>query len=85
MTVDERARHEMYRRLEEALGTEVADTLMSHLPPLGWGEVPTKRDLDNLEHRLEAKIHRVARFQLVAFTTIVAFLNGTLVVALKLT
>jgi hypothetical protein len=30
------------------LGSEEAATLMEHLPPLGWGEVATKRDLDQL-------------------------------------
>src|SRR5207249_1782827 len=44
----EAARHRMYQRLEELLGREDAATLMEHLPPVGWGEVATKRDLDHL-------------------------------------
>ena len=39
MTVDERARHRLYHRLEEVLGSEEAGTLMSHLPPVGFAEV----------------------------------------------
>lgn len=48
MAIDERARHQLYLRLEEHLGPEAAATLMEHLPPTGWGDVATKRDLDQL-------------------------------------
>ena len=48
MAIDERARHELYLRLEEHLGAEAAATLMEHLPPTGWSDVATKRDLDHL-------------------------------------
>ena len=48
MAIDERARHQLYLRLEEHLGAEAATTLMEHLPPTGWAEVATKRDLDQL-------------------------------------
>jgi hypothetical protein len=56
MTIDERSRHELFTRLEEVLGPEPAATLMSHLPPVGWADVATKRDLDQLEQRLGARI-----------------------------
>ncbi|MEW6471820.1 MAG: hypothetical protein AB1679_06095 [Actinomycetota bacterium] len=46
MAIDERARHQLYLRLEEHLGPEAASTLMEHLPPTGWGDVARKRDLD---------------------------------------
>ena len=48
MAVDERTRHEMYLGLEERLGPKVADALMQHLPPIGWADVATKRDVDML-------------------------------------
>ena len=48
MAIDERARHELYLRLEEHLGADAASTLMEHLPPTGWADVATKRDLDHL-------------------------------------
>src|SRR5690625_3403826 len=48
MVIDERARHELYERLESTLGEEATETLMSYLPPVGWADVATKRDLDQL-------------------------------------
>jgi hypothetical protein len=58
--IDERARHELYRAVEELLGTRIADTLMALLPPVGWADVATKDDLLQLEARLDARLD--ARF-----------------------
>ena len=44
MAIDERTRHQLYLRLEEVLGDEEANTLMEHLPPVGWADVATKQD-----------------------------------------
>ena len=44
MVLDERARHELFLRLEAALGPESAETLMEMMPPVGWADVATKRD-----------------------------------------
>lgn len=55
MVVDDRSRHELYRRLEEVLGMEAATTLIEHLPPAGWADVATKADLAHLEERLELR------------------------------
>ncbi len=59
MVLDERSRHELYLRLEEVLGPEAATTLMEHLPPVGWADVATKRDLDALEQRLDLRFDAV--------------------------
>ena len=56
MALDERARHELFLRLERALGPESAETLMGLLPPVGWADVATKRDLDALRHQLLADL-----------------------------
>ncbi len=48
MSIDERSRHQLHVKLEEILGAEEASTLMAHLPPVGWADVATKRDLDQL-------------------------------------
>jgi hypothetical protein len=50
-----RTRHQLFLRLEEVLGDEEANTLMEHLPPVGWGDVATKRDLEDLEHRIDLR------------------------------
>ncbi len=46
MSISEETRHEMYSKLEEVLGAQIANTLMEHLPPVGWADVATKRDLE---------------------------------------
>jgi hypothetical protein len=46
MAITEESRHELYQRLEEVLDAEHAATLMEHLPPVGWADVATKRDVD---------------------------------------
>jgi hypothetical protein len=55
MAIDERARHQLYQKLEEVLGSQEATVLMEHLPPVGWADVATKRDLEHLAeiNRLE--------------------------------
>jgi hypothetical protein len=50
--IDERARHELFVAVQDTLGPNHADTLMSLLPPVGWADVATKHDLHELEDRL---------------------------------
>ena len=59
MVVDERSRHQLYRRLEEVLGPEAATTLIEHLPPVGWADVATRHDLASLEQRIELRFAQV--------------------------
>ena len=56
MTITEAGRHQLYQRLEAVLGPDEATTLMEHLPPVGWADVATKRDLDHLEQVLRAEL-----------------------------
>ncbi len=55
MAVDERARHELFLRVEQELGPEAAETLMELLPPVGWADVATKEDLRQLEERMNLR------------------------------
>jgi hypothetical protein len=83
MAIDERARHQLYLRLEEHLGAEAATTLMEHLPPTGWAEVATKRDLDQLADRLRAELHKTLWTHTIAivFTTMASSTAAVLAVA----
>jgi hypothetical protein len=58
MAVDERARHELHNRLGGVLGPDAAATLMTHLPPTGWGDVVTRDYLDSRLEQLDARIDR---------------------------
>jgi hypothetical protein len=48
LTISEQSRHALHTRLVEVLGEQEAVVLMEHLPPVGWADVATKRDLDHL-------------------------------------
>ena len=67
MAVDERSRHELYEELVRVLGTEAATTLLEHLPPSGWSDVATTRDLDQLEQRIALRFDAVEQRMLAAF------------------
>jgi hypothetical protein len=67
MSVTEYERNQLFAWFEHHMGKERAATMMSLLPPVGWGDVATRRDLDHaierLEARFETKFERVdARF-----------------------
>ena len=62
MTVDDRTRLNLHRKLEAVLGPDEADTLMAHLPPVTWQDVATKEDLRTLEAVVISNVHaEVAR------------------------
>lgn len=56
MTVTEESRYRLHQQLDEAVGKEGATTMMELLPPVGWADVVTKRDLDQQRELLELKI-----------------------------
>jgi len=59
MAITEQSRHEMLQACEQALGKEAAMTLAEHLPPVGWADVATRRDLDALEARMGQRFDAV--------------------------
>jgi hypothetical protein len=56
MSIDEQSRRELHDRLEEALGSAPAETLMASLPPQGWADVATKDDLARVEERFTVRL-----------------------------
>jgi len=55
MTTIEADRLELHQAAINSLGKRPADTLMEHLPPVGWGDVARKQDLDELEKRIDLR------------------------------
>ena len=60
MVVSESERHELYQTLEGVIGKRPTETMMSLLPPVGWADVATKRDLEAMEARINERIIRTA-------------------------
>ena len=61
MAIDEAKRHELHETARRVLGAEAGDTLMELLPPVGWADVATKRDLEVLSIEIRAAITDAVR------------------------
>lgn len=85
MALDERSRHELFLRLEEVLGPEPASTLMEMMPPAGWADVATKRDLDiglgGLEERFNLRFEAMEQKIEATKYELLAVFRGELVTA----
>jgi len=53
MSITNEDRYHLQERATEVLGTKEGATLMELLPPVGWADVATKRDLDHLGERVD--------------------------------
>lgn len=56
MVTDERSRRRLQEALVDAIGPEPADTLLTYLPPTGWADVATKRDVATLGTQLRGEM-----------------------------
>lgn len=72
MAITEERRHGLYSGLEAVIGTEHTATLMELLPPVGWADVATKRDLDHFADRLRAEWSR----QMIGFVISIVAANA---------
>ena len=61
MSITEESRKQLYDRLEETLGKTEANTLMEHLPPVGWADVARRSDIERLDRRFDEVDLRFAR------------------------
>ncbi len=84
MTVDDRTRLNLHRKLEAVLGPDEADTLMAHLPPVTWNDVATKSDLDALGDRLRAEFVEVMNRQIKWLVTFAAAWTTVLVTLVRI-
>lgn len=57
MTIAESRRFVLHRALRDQFGASVADTLMEHLPPSGWGDVARQSDIESLRVNLKNEIN----------------------------
>ncbi len=70
MVIDEGQRLRMVGRLQQILGAEEADTLMSYLPAGGWADVATKADLAELRTEFAQFDVKLAELRTEVHTTI---------------
>jgi len=84
MATDERERHRFYEKAVELFGERGAVFLMEHLPPRDE-ELATKKDLEILEARLEARMQRALRSQLMMFVGVMTLMNAGMFTAFRLT
>lgn len=54
MSVTEFQRHQIFQWLEAHMGPERAAIMMDLLPPVGWGDIPTRTDLEGLRAEIKA-------------------------------
>jgi hypothetical protein len=59
MGVTQQQRHALLTWFEEQMGPDRAATMMELMPPAGAAELATKRDLDDLERRLDARFRAI--------------------------
>ena len=53
MSITNEDRYDLQQRANEVLGRKEGTTLMELLPPVGWADVATKRDIDALDPKFE--------------------------------
>ena len=56
MSVNEPERQDLYQGLLELMGDRRAETMMKLLPPTGWGDVATRRDLETHQKATESAL-----------------------------
>ncbi len=70
MSITDESRYHLHQRLEAVLGPQEATVLMEHLPPVGWADVATRRDLDHVESQIRLELAGIeSRFQVALATT----------------
>jgi hypothetical protein len=53
MALTEAMRHRLFEHFEQLMGPDEAEAMMELLPPVGWADVATRRDLDVLRRDVD--------------------------------
>lgn len=61
MTISEADRFAMHGELTRVHGEEVANIIMEHLPPAGWGDVARTHDVNTLREHMNLQFEGVNR------------------------
>jgi hypothetical protein len=84
VAVTEFQRHQVFQWFEEAMGKERAAIIMELLPPVGWGDIATRGDLEMVRSEIRTAnaelLHRLY-FALIASQ---ATLVGLVLAAIRL-
>jgi hypothetical protein len=94
VAISEHDRYEVHKWLIDQAGEQVAETVMAHLPPTGWADVATKRDLGHLEtslreslraevQGLRAEFHETMRIHLMVILGFYVTTMGTVIAVLR--
>ena len=80
MAITEADRLDMHLQFRRLMGDKVADTVMEHLPPAGWGDMARSSDIDNVNARLNGI---VAGLWAMGSMTAVGFIGLFTIIATK--
>ena len=61
MSMTEARRTEMHIGLRESLGPRVADSLMEHLPPNGWGDIARQSEMNLRFNMVQMQFEMIER------------------------
>ena len=82
MAIDEERRYRLHQRAEAVFGANEATTMMELLPPVGWADVATKHDLEQVTTRLGAELraefHKGLKEQLQVILAVNAAMMATM-------
>lgn len=57
--ITDAARTDLHNKVRDVLGEQEGDTLMAHLPPVGWADVATKKDVGHVADRIDVVRERI--------------------------
>ena len=77
-------RFKMHLGLRNTLGDDVADTLMEHLPPNGWGDVARLRDIERVEDTMKEGFQSIRASMRVIVASMIAMSTGIIVMLVQL-